>query len=351
MKKIQILFLYTELASYFLACVKALQANHPVEIHIVKWPLNQEAPFDFDFKENIFFYDRKAFSKRDLLKLTEKISPDIIYCSGWIDKDYLQVCKKNKQAIPVVVGLDNQWKGSFKQWLAVLTSSFTLHPYFTHAWIPGAKQHTYAKKLGFEEDHILKGFYSADFNLFYNYHLKNKKSKQEHFPKRFIYVGRYIEHKGIKDLWKSFIELQQDQQNDWELWCLGTGPLISQSPEHPKIKHFGFVQPSQMERFIAETGVFVLPSHFEPWGVVVHEFAAAGFPLICSDKVGASSIFLQEGVNGHVYPSGNGDALKEALRKMMNCRNGELFEMSEQSVEKARLITPEKWAETLIKVL
>ena len=89
----KVLFLYMELAQYFLTCVDVLSKKPNAEIHIVKWPVNQEAPFDFSFPENIKIYERNSFNAKSLWELTQKISPDIIYCSGWVDKDYLSVCK------------------------------------------------------------------------------------------------------------------------------------------------------------------------------------------------------------------------------------------------------------------
>ena len=350
MQRIKILFLYTELAGYFLSCIKALSKVDGVEISIIHWPVNQEAPFQFNFPANVKFYPRENYSKTALKELVRQIMPDIIYCSGWLDKEYLQVCKQYKALIPVIVGFDNQWTGSFKQKLAVLSSTYTVQKYFSHAWVPGERQYIFAKKMGFEGKKILKGFYSADFSLFHNWYLRNKVSKKATFPKRFIYVGRYVEHKGIKDLWQAFMELKNEFPNEWELWCIGTGPLHHVAPQDSYIKHFGFIQPFNMEKFIAETGVFILPSHFEPWGVVAHEFAAAGFPLVCSNKIGAAEQFLSDRINGYLFHSGNIKELKSVLKNIMNKTSEELLAMGEISLEKASTITPEKWTETLIKI-
>ncbi|MDQ3192353.1 MAG: glycosyl transferase family 1, partial [Bacteroidota bacterium] len=145
----KILFLYTELAAYFLSCIKALAKEEGYEIHIVHWPLNPEAPFEFDFPEQVKFYPKKEYSRINLLKLAAQINPDLIYCSGWIDKDYLKICQRYRRKIPVIVGFDNQWVGSTKQWLAVASRSFTITPYFSHAWVPGERQVEFALKLGF----------------------------------------------------------------------------------------------------------------------------------------------------------------------------------------------------------
>src|SRR5690349_20605223 len=120
------LFLYTEIADYFLACLHALSSKKDVEIHVVKWPVNKEAPFKFTFSEKIKWYEKDSFNKKELLELTKNISPDLIYCSGWIDKEYLFICKRFRNKIPVVAGFDNKWKGSLKQQLGAVLSSFII---------------------------------------------------------------------------------------------------------------------------------------------------------------------------------------------------------------------------------
>jgi glycosyltransferase involved in cell wall biosynthesis len=349
MEKKKIVFLYTELATYFLACVEELLRAPGIEVHIVRWQVNKEAPFAFAFPAGLKIYNRADLSVPQLHELLQKIGPSAIYCSGWIDKGYMEACKPYKGKIPVIVGFDNQWKGTARQQLARLISPFRILNHFSHCWVPGQLQVSYALKLGFKPGKILTGFYSCDYNFFQQQYLADKDSKQADFPKRFIYAGRYVQHKGITDLWDAFTELQDEFPNDWELWCLGTGDVAPRV--HPKIRHFGFVQPAEMNAYLRDTGVFVLPSHFEPWGVVVHEFAAAGFPIVCTDEVGAATAFVENNINGYIYKSGDKQALKQALLKIVNADLSSLIRMGESSVKKAGRITPKIWAQKLISVL
>jgi glycosyltransferase involved in cell wall biosynthesis len=349
MENKKIVFLYTELANYFLACVEELLKQSSIEIHIIRWKVNKEAPFDFSFSDRIKVYDRSDFSTEELFFLVNKINPHIIYVSGWIDKGYLKICRFFKLKIPVIVGFDNRWNGSFRQWIAKLISPFKIRNHFTHCWIPGEPQLKYAQKLGFKQEDILTGFYSCDFDFFHSLYIQFKGQKKIEYPQRFIYVGRYTDHKGILDLWSAFAQLQDETPNNWELWCLGTGEI---SPiNHPKIKHFGFIQPGDMGAYIRETGVFILPSHFEPWGVVVHEFAAAGFPIICSDEVGARTAFVENNINGYIYKSGDINGLKSAMRNFIGTKKDQLFQMGENSAERSKSITPEIWSKQLMSLL
>ncbi len=340
------LFLYTEIAEYVLACCNELTKYG--DVHIVRWPVNKEAPFQFQTNEKIKLYPKTDYNQKQLTQLVKSINPDVIVCSGWIDKDYLKITKAYFKKIPTVMTCDTHWNGSFKQRLATIISRFTLLNIFSHAWVPGQIQKQYVLNLGFKESNIQTGFYSCDLDYFESVYQSQKAQKQKIFPKRFLYVGRYYEFKGIKELWQAFIELQNEQSNDWELWCLGVGDI--EPINHPKIKHFGFVQPKDLANYTAQTGVFILPSRFEPWGVVVHEFAASGFPLLLSNQVGAKEQFLQESKNGFVFKSESVNDIKQALKKMINTKESDLIAMSDYSNTLSKSISPKLWVESLLRM-
>lgn len=344
------LFLYTELSQYFIACINELQGRGGHEVHVVRWAVNPEAPFDFAFQDGVKVHDRDKLDRRGLLDLAEKIGPDLIYSSGWMDKKYLAVCRAFRGKIPVVVGFDNKWTGTVKQHIAALLKELTITKYFSHCWIPGHPQREFAKKMGFDAAHTLEGFYSCDFELFSAMKARFGEEKRKKFPHKFVFVGRYNESKGVKDLWRAFTRVLAETSTDWELWCVGTGD-VRPPEEHPRIKHLGFIQPKDIHRVIAETGVFILPSTFEPWGVAVHEFAAAGFPLICSDEVGAASAFLEEGRNGYAFKASSIPGLKAVMKQIMALSDERLYEMGERSAQIASHITPKTWTNTLLAVV
>ena len=318
------------------------------EIHIFHWPVNKEAPFEFAFPANIFVYKREEYSGNELLKKTLEINPNKIICSGWIDKEYLKVCRVYKGKVPTVMSMDNQWLGTAKQYLMQMLAPFTIHRCFSHAWVPGDIQKKYALKLHFQPHQIQTGFYSADVDFFSDLFNRFTSSKKEKLPKRILYVGRYIESKGIVNLWNAFANAVESTQSNWELWCLGTGELYDQRKIHPRIKHFGFVQPAELLNYLNQTSFFTMPSLFEPWGVVAHEMAATGMPLICSDQVGAASLFLLEGKNGYQFQAGNELELQELLVKMMSLSDAEILKMGDFSHKLAQQITPKLWADQLM---
>lgn len=347
----RILFLYTEIAQYFIACVKELHKS--ADIAIVRWAVNDEAPFTFEFHPEWQVFERNQFITKELIEFTEEFQPDVIVCSGWVDEGYNAVAKHWKDKKPTLLSLDNHYTGSIRQQIGRALSSFKLHNRFSHAWVPGKPQQLFAKKLGFKEDQILSGFYSADVDHFKDLYSNAISAKSKEFPHRFLYMGRYLDFKGVNELWEAFIEANsaRSASQKWELWCVGTGDLWDERRLDDHIKHFGFMQPKELEAIIKNTGVFVLPSHKEPWGVVVHEMAVAGFPLLCSDKVGATSTFLEEGKNGFYFKHNSKEALNEALNNVMSLSDSELLKMGSESHVIGLQLNPQEWAETVLSVI
>jgi glycosyltransferase involved in cell wall biosynthesis len=66
----------------------------------------------------------------------------------------------------------------------------------------------------------------------------------------------------------------------------------------------------------AAADVFALLSRHEPWGVAVNEAAAAGLPLVLSDRVGAAADLLEDGANGMLVHAEDVEGAASALRRL-----------------------------------
>src|ERR1700727_1344575 len=93
LQKPRLVFLYSELDDYFLACIRKLTTLYDIEVHIIHWPVNKEAPFAFNFPDGVTFYNRNQFNAGTLKEKLKSIEPDFIYCSGWMDKEYLSAVR------------------------------------------------------------------------------------------------------------------------------------------------------------------------------------------------------------------------------------------------------------------
>ncbi|MGB3292114.1 MAG: glycosyltransferase family 4 protein [Phormidesmis sp.] len=84
-----------------------------------------------------------------------------------------------------------------------------------------------------------------------------------------------------------------------------------------RVKFLGFANQSQMPAIYTSSDVFVLPSEYEPFGVVVNEAMLCGCPVIVSDRVGARYDLVREGETGFVYPVRDIKVLTNILQKVL----------------------------------
>ena len=356
--RIQVLVLYTEIAPYVLAGLRALVEEHPVDVHLVRWPVNAEAPFHLDVHPRITVRERSEFDDDTLLVFARSVDPALVITSGWMDKGYMRTCRALRRGkVPVIMNLDTAWRGTLRQWINAILARFWMHRTFSHIWATGSPQVKYARQLGYGKDRIRTGLYTADTTLFSALGERLLVDGTSPRPHRFLCVARYIPSKGHQLLCDAFAELHAEGlAGDWELWFSGTGESFkevagSPSGRHERIKHLGFKQAQEMQALVEQCGVFVLPSLYEPWGVVVHEHACGGMPLLLSSAVGAGERFLVEASNGHRFVSGDKASLKTMLRMFILSSDEELRAMGKRSTELGNAWNPSAWARTAVDLI
>jgi glycosyltransferase involved in cell wall biosynthesis len=111
------------------------------------------------------------------------------------------------------------------------------------------------------------------------------------------------------------------------LLFIGDGPLrgalaaqagVSQGED---VRFLGFRNQTELPAFYDLADLFVLPSHFEPWGLVINEVMNAGKPVVVSACVGAAPDLVQPDVNGWIYPTGHVAALAGCLQQAFGPAN------------------------------
>ena len=346
--KPKVLFLYTEIAEYLISACSSLSMQ--ADVFIIRWPVNEEAPFAINIPEEIKIIERNQLSSQQLIEVVRTIKPDAVFCSGWVDKGYLKVVKELYGSVPTVVSMDNHWKGSLKQLIACLGAQYSFLKYFDYAWVPGDKQVNYAKNLGFKQNQIFTGFYIANLKRFNDCYEQFKVSKKANYPKQFLYLGRYVERKGIFDLWNAF-ENYRAAGGKWNLCCAGTGDQWENRIQSEGIEHIGFVQPNKIPKLIESSGAYILPSHIEPWGVSVQEMAAAGLPLLLSEEVGALDAFLSEGKNGFSFAQKSPEEIVKVMHLIEGMSDEQLLDMGEISHQKGNEINTQNWVSTILKIV
>jgi len=207
---------------------------------------------------------------------------------------------------------------------------------------PGERGAVLARVLGFPESKIRKGTYGFDYESLAT-RLEARRSREDGWPRRFLTVGRLAPEKGL-DLLLAANRMYRERVDDpWPLTLCGTGPLEAMVREHPVVDYRGFVQPSDLANVYEESGVFLLTSLFEPWAVVIMEACAAGLPVGCTTRCGASVELIRDRYNGVTFPPGNAKAIADAM-EYFHRRYDDLSEMGQRAQEFARPYAADEWA-------
>jgi glycosyltransferase involved in cell wall biosynthesis len=158
-------------------------------------------------------------------------------------------------------------------------------------------------------------------------------------PRRIIQAGSLIHRKGFDLLLRAFARARQTR-SDLELTLVGAGDHATarQMAIHLGVAEavhiLDFVQTAELARLYAEHDLFVLASRFDTYGVVVHEAAASGLPLVVSRYAGASATLVVNGVNGRqVDPEATEEFAEAILECLEPSHHARYSEASRQRAE------------------
>lgn len=139
-------------------------------------------------------------------------------------------------------------------------------------------------------------------------------------PVRFLAVGRLVPDKNFGGLIAAFAEAGLGPERA-ELALYGTGPLAAELSAQARergvaLRLGGHADAAALAEAYRDADAFVLPSTFEPFGVVVREAAAAGLPIVCSRLAGAAGDVAVEGESALLVDPHDAGEIGRALRRL-----------------------------------
>lgn len=340
-----IIYLYTEIMPYVTVVFEELsKMGH----NVYAFNKYKQTPYIPNQIENVSYYELADFSKYELLEKVKSFNPNIILCCGWNEDKYLYVSRyyKKHTDMPIVCPIDTQYIGRFKQIIGILTAPFYIKKYFTHMWVPGVRQYHFATLLGFKPKNIIMNSLTGRVDLFKSASIEHKRNK---YPKSFLFVGRYHHVKGLDILLQAWDKIQD--KLGWTITLVGNGPLKDELYGRKDIIVKDFMSQDDLVKLSEISGVFVLPSIYEPWALVLHEFAASGLPILCSDACGAASHLVINGYNGHTFESGNVYDLYNKMSAIIKYDDNRLYSMGTRSRELSLFTNPQLSAVSLLSVV
>jgi glycosyltransferase involved in cell wall biosynthesis len=136
-----------------------------------------------------------------------------------------------------------------------------------------------------------------------------------------LFCGKLQPWKRPMDLLQAFARAERP---DAFLVFAGEGPLRAQLAAEAarlglesRVRFLGFANQSELPGIYGAADLLVLPSEYEPFGLVVNEAMLCGCPVAVSDRVGARLDLIREGETGRVIPVGDVPALAAALRELL----------------------------------
>jgi 1,2-diacylglycerol 3-alpha-glucosyltransferase len=205
--------------------------------------------------------------------------------------------------------------------------------------VSGVKaRHHFSKKLGIYDRPIEIGYSVVD-----NAHFAS--GSKTTTQKQILCVARFSEEKNLARLIKAFQKAKLSE--DWSLKLVGGGPLKEELQKlvagNDRIILSDWLSYNELPNLYASASFFILPSVFEPWGLVVNEAMSAGLPIALSKQCGCEPDLCST-TNGFSFDANAEDSIVEIFRKIGQTTNEKRQEMGEESKRKIALFSPHTWA-------
>jgi glycosyltransferase involved in cell wall biosynthesis len=267
-----------------------------------------------------------------------EFEPDIAIVAGWHVGAYRVAAQLLRGRALRILAFDAQWHGTLKQLAGRVAFRTHLRSLYDVALIPGTRQATFARKMGFSPERIYYGSIPANDGRF-------RADEGTSRTPGFLSVSRLAPEKEIHLLLHAYKTYRQSVADPWPLRIVGTGPVTI--PRTDGVTALGHQPPGTVADEMHRATCFVLASSYEPWGVVFHEAALSGLPIIATDDCGAVGSFVLNGQNAWVVRSRDSTALTNALRLATLSSEHQLANMSRASVTIAARSTRSTWVAVL----
>lgn len=274
------------------------------------------------------------------------MKPDVVLIGGWGVPCFRRwLTQAHREGYKTIVSTDEPLrKLTFKEVIRKYRFKLVLASRIDRLLLAGGGGRAkFQGWYGFPSCKMREGLYAADPMLFYD------AGELTQRPKRFLYVGHFDANKNVLKMCDAFLHVHE-RHPDWELEICGGGPLEEAIPRKPGILLTGFVPAEKLGEKYRSSRCFVLGSHAEQWGVVVHEAVSSGCALLLSDHVGSRFDFAKDD-NSVLFNPDSLDDFERGMERIISFSDEEWRKARSKSLEVARSFSPERFAETLMALV
>lgn len=351
----RIAILWSGISGYVTSCWRSLASRSNVELKVFAYDPSvpgTSAKFDSAYLTGELDLTLLGTAEReDANKIRCQLvpfKPDVILVSGWLNKAYVKIVSSNDfKSANKIMGIDHGWDGAIRQRIACVVKRSYVKQFDT-VLTAGERSFQYARRLRGSEEGIIKGLYAYDEKLIERVAVARPKDS-DFWPRKFLYVGRYAKSKGLDTLLEGYAEYRNYVDDPWELHVCGGGPLKPILSKQCGVVDHGFVQPKDLPEVLGASGIFVIASDFEPWGVVIAEALGSGMPVIASHACGASADLIHPMYNGAIFATGNASDLARAMARTSRDRK-QLVEFGKNAILAARPYASSVWVDRFLSL-
>lgn len=312
---------WTNTSGYMSACWRAFAARSDINFaRLIAYESNTGGVIAFkdDLVEGLPARLLKPNEQQDAALIRSLVlegKPDVVVIPGWANPAYLALARDPALShVKFFMTMDTPRRDTWRQKLGRFKIGWLVDR-LSAVIVPGERAWQLAKLLGFPEQKIRRGMYGVDYESLSK--LYDRRVEQPGgWPKKFLFTGRYVEEKGIDVLLDAYRAYRSSAREGepWSLTCCGAGPYAKLLDGQPGVTNLGFVQPKDQHEVLAQHGVFVLPSRYDPWPLVIVEACAAGLPVVHTQASGSAVELVRDYYTGRGVATGDVKSLADALR-------------------------------------
>lgn len=132
-----------------------------------------------------------------------------------------------------------------------------------------------------------------------------------------ISVGKFEFRKGFDILLEAVNLIEEDIQ----VIIIGgkksdLANLSINSIDKDRVMIIDFCEKDKLNMYYRASDIFVLPTRYDAWGLVIGEAMSHGLPIITTDKCVAGLSMIEDEVNGYIIPVNNSHKLRESILKL-----------------------------------
>jgi glycosyltransferase involved in cell wall biosynthesis len=271
------------------------------------------------------------FMEKKVAMLSREVDFDVIHIHDWlttlagiIAKDYLNkplVCTVHSTEVGRVQELRSpdsylidglEWWMLYESKFITLCSNSMKKEVCDHFRVPSEKIHVIPNAID-----------TPEYKIKIDRESVKRRYGIDPSEKLVLYIGRLVPQKGVEYLIRAAPMILRNQQNA-KFIIAGDGwsrnqleGLAASMGLGNKIKFLGFISEDERIQLLLSADALVVPSLYEPFGIIALEGMAAGVPVIVSNVGGLSEIVEHDRTGMHAYAA-NPESIAWCVNKLLS---------------------------------